>query len=69
MMARLAPPEKTNEMFGLFALSGKVTAFVGPWLLAVTTSAFDSQRAGMATILVFFVVGLVLLLRVEEPRS
>jgi UMF1 family MFS transporter len=69
MMARLAPPEMTTEMFGLFALSGKVTAFVGPWLLAVTTSAFDSQRAGMATILLFFLVGLVLLLPVKEPRS
>ncbi len=64
MMARLAPPHLTTEMFGLFAFSGKATAFLGPALLGAVTAAFDSQRAGMATILVFFVVGMILLARV-----
>jgi len=64
MMARLAPPQLTTEMFGLFAFSGKATAFLGPALLGAVTAVFDSQRAGMATILVFFVVGMILLARV-----
>lgn len=64
MMARLAPPQLTTEMFGLFAFSGKATAFLGPALLGAVTAVFDSQRAGMATILVFFVVGMMLLARV-----
>ncbi len=68
LMARLAPPGMTTEMFGLYALSGKATAFLGPWVLAWATLAFDSQRAGMATIVVFLAVGLVLLLPVAEPR-
>ncbi|MEE8273421.1 MAG: MFS transporter [Alphaproteobacteria bacterium] len=67
MMARLSPPERETEMFGLFALSGKVTAFAGPLLFGWATLAFDSQRAGMATILVFFVVGLALLLPLPDP--
>jgi len=68
LMARLAPPDMRGEMFGLYALSGKATAFLGPALLAVATEAFASQRAGMATILVFFGLGLWLLLGVKEPK-
>jgi UMF1 family MFS transporter len=68
-MARLAPPEKSTEMFGLYALSGKATAFIGPALLGWVTLFFDSQRAGMATILVFLIGGLLLLLPVKEPRG
>ena len=66
-MARLAPPHMRAEMFGLFAFSGKVTAFLGPLFLAWATLAFDSQRAGMATIIVFLAVGFVLLLPLRDP--
>jgi len=66
-MARLAPPHLRAEMFGLYAFSGKATAFIGPALLAWATAATGSQRWGMATILVFFVVGGLLLLAVREP--
>jgi UMF1 family MFS transporter len=67
LIGRLAPPEMTTEMFGLFAFSGKATAFVGPWLVGVLTVASGSQRIGMASIIVFFAVGLVILLGVREP--
>lgn len=59
LMARLSPPEMRGEFFGLYAVTGKVTAFLGPMLYAWATATFDSQRAGMATILVLFVIGLV----------
>jgi UMF1 family MFS transporter len=69
LMGRLAPAELRGEMFGLFALSGRVTSFLGPLLLAWATVAFASQRAGMATVLVFLVLGFLLLLRVKDaPR-
>ncbi len=68
LMAHLAPPAIRTEMFGLYALSGKATAFLGPALLAWVTAAFDSQRAGMATILVFLVVGLALMAGVPDRR-
>ncbi|NQV83947.1 MAG: MFS transporter, partial [Rhodospirillales bacterium] len=58
-----------TEMFGLYALSGKATAFMGPALLAWVTVAFDSQRAGMATIIVFLIVGLCLLAGVPDQRG
>ncbi len=67
MMARLAPPGMMAEMFGLFAVSGKVTAFLGPAAYAWFTDAFQTQRAGMATIFVFIVAGAALLTQVREP--
>jgi UMF1 family MFS transporter len=69
LMARMAPAEVQTEMFGLYALSGKATAFVGPALVGWVTLWAGSQRAGMATILVFFVVGFVLLWRVPAPAK
>ena len=68
LMARLVPRDMANEMFGLYALSGKATAFIGPALLAWATTLFNSQRVGMGTILVFFAVGGILLaLWVRDP--
>jgi UMF1 family MFS transporter len=66
LMARLAPPDKSTEMFGLYALSGRITAFIGPWILGIVTLHFDSQRAGMSTVLLFFIVGGFLMLKVRE---
>jgi UMF1 family MFS transporter len=67
LMGRLAPETKRAEMFGLHALSGKITAFLGPALLAWATGFFQSQRAGMATIVGLLVVGGLILLSVKEP--
>ena len=67
MMARLSPPELTTEFFGLYALSGKATAFLGPALLALAVEATDSQHWGMATVLPFLVIGLLLLKGVRPP--
>ncbi|WP_243389714.1 MFS transporter [Arboricoccus pini] len=67
LMARLSPPEKMTEMFGIYALTGKVTAFIGPFLFGTATWLFSTQRAGMATILVMFLIGGLMLTRVREP--
>lgn len=67
LMARMAPPAEVGAQFGLFALSGRVTGFVGPFLLASVTAATASQHAGMAVILVFLGVGLAILAFVAEP--
>ena len=61
LMARLAPAEVRTEMFGLFAFSGKATAFLGPGILGAITAATGSQRWGMATVVVFLCVGMTLL--------
>jgi UMF1 family MFS transporter len=66
MVRLIAAKSMSTEMFGLYALSGKITAFIGPWLLGVMTLTFHSQRVGMATILVFFALGALLLMPVKE---
>ena len=68
-MARLAPEGRIGEFFGLFALSGKVTSFMGPTLVALATTICASQRAGLAVRIVFFVGGAWLLAGVRVRRS
>jgi MFS transporter, UMF1 family len=68
-MARLCPPAAEAEMFGLYALSGKITAFIGPACYGLATHQWDSQRAGMASVVVLLVCGFLLLLTVRSPRT
>lgn len=68
LMARLSPRHMETEMFGLYALAGKATAFSGPLLLGLMVQWTGSQRAGMASVLVFLLLGGLVLLTVREPR-
>src|SRR5690606_267716 len=68
-MARIAPEQLRTQMFGLFALAGKATAFVGPMLVGLVTAIFASQRAGMTVIMVLLAIGFVLMLSVPNLRS
>jgi UMF1 family MFS transporter len=69
LMGRIAPPEQRTEMFGLFALSGRITAFLGPAVFATAAATFDSQRAGMATAMIFIIAGGAILWGLKEDRS
>ena len=62
LMVHLAPVSLQTEMFGLYALSGKATAFLGPLILGFVTLASGSQRIGMVTVLVLIAGGLVVVL-------
>jgi UMF1 family MFS transporter len=68
MMARLAPPHLMTEFFGLFALSGKATAFLAPLLIGLATGAFQDPRVSMVVILSMLVIGLLIILPVREER-
>jgi UMF1 family MFS transporter len=68
-MARLSPPDLTNQMFGLLALSGKVTSFIGPFLVGLLTVQFGSQRLGMSAILIMLLIGFVLMFTVKEKEA
>ena len=70
LLARLAPPEKITQYFGLFAFSGKVTAFLAPFAVAYVTQETGSQRTGMSAVLAFLVVGVVMMTFVgTRPRK
>jgi UMF1 family MFS transporter len=66
LLIRMAPQDRIAQYFGLFALTGKVTSFVGPLLIGIVTAVTASQKAGMAVLVLFFVAGLALLARVRE---
>jgi UMF1 family MFS transporter len=66
LMGRFVPERHQSEFFGFFQFSGKATSFLGPILLGTVAQMFHSQRAGVATVLLFFVVGGVLLAAVSE---
>jgi UMF1 family MFS transporter len=66
LLIRLAPKDRIAQYFGLFALTGKVTSFVGPLLIGIITAVTASQKAGMAVLVLFFVAGLALLGRVRD---
>lgn len=69
LMGRFVPDKHQSEFFGFFAFSGKATAFAGPFLLGVVAEGFHSQRAGIASIMLFFIVGGVLLMSVDEKKG
>ena len=69
LMARFIPASKESEFFGLYAFSGKATAFIGPLLLGILTTAFDSQRAGMAVVVVLLLAGGLVLQLVDEAEG
>lgn len=69
LMGRFTPEKHQSEFYGFFTLSGKITSFLGPILLGATTTFFNSQRAGIATIFIFFLTGGVILSFVNENQG
>lgn len=65
MMVRHTTPDRATEGFGLYALSGKATAFLAPFLIALTTDLTGNQRIGFLPLIVIFLVALVLLVWVD----
>ncbi|WP_372423012.1 MFS transporter [Salinarimonas chemoclinalis] len=69
LLARLVPAGDAGRWFGLLALSGKLTAFLGPFLVAVFTGLFQTQAAGPVVLLGFFLVGALLVRGVPNGRG
>jgi MFS transporter, UMF1 family len=69
LMARLAKPSEAGRYFGLLALSGKVTSFLAPLMVAIATDVSGTQAAGPAVLILFFVTGGVFLAGVTQPES
>lgn len=69
MIGRLAPEGMTGEFYGLFALSGRATAWMAPLAIGIVTAASGSTRIGMACVLAFLMIGFLLLWSVREERA
>jgi UMF1 family MFS transporter len=75
LLTRLTPPQQTGAFFGVFALSGTATSWLGPFLVNQGTRIFKTQQGGFATITGLLAVGFVGLLfvrgggRMESARE
>ena len=65
LLTRLTPPEETGVFFGLYALSGTATLWLGSALVLVATHVFGRQQAGFAALAVLMALGFLGLLRVR----
>lgn len=61
MMVRHTHPDRPTEAFGLFALSGKATAFVAPALITLFTYMTGNNQLGFVPVIFLFLIGLILL--------
>ena len=74
MLTRLAPEGQLGEFFGLFQMSGRLSAVVGPALWGLTTTALIGlgewrYRVAMLLVSLFLMGGFALLLAVREERD
>jgi UMF1 family MFS transporter len=68
LMAHMAPPAEVTAHFGLFALSGRITGFLGPAAVALATQLSGSQAWGIATVIAFLALGAAILAPMRVAR-
>ena len=66
---RLIPENKSAEFFGFYNMLGKFAAVIGPFMIGLVTVLTGSNRIGMLSILILFLLGAVLLRRVDEEEG
>jgi UMF1 family MFS transporter len=65
MITKLTKIEDQNKAFGLFATSGKLTSFFGPFLVGTITFITENQRIGFASVLLLLFFGWIILHRTK----
>ena len=69
MLTRITPAKQAGAFFGVYALSGVATSWLGPTLVNAGTRLTHSQKGGFATILLLFAVGFYILMHVRGGRG
>lgn len=68
MLVHIAPRDRIGEFFGLYAIAGTVTVWMGPGIVSLLTWITGNQRIGMGGIGFMFLAGLIILWKVQAPR-
>lgn len=68
-LARSVDLSETGRYFGIYAFSGRATSFLATLSFSITTYASGSARLGMATLLIFLMTGLLLLVATPYPAD
>ena len=69
LFANMIPPGKEAEFFSIYEVSERGTSWLGPLAFGLVNQLSGSLRPALASIILFFVVGLFLLLRVDVRRA
>ncbi|MGD2051953.1 MAG: MFS transporter, partial [Acidimicrobiia bacterium] len=69
LYASMSPTTESGEFFGFFSVMSKVSAIIGPLVFALAVALFGSSRPAVLSIIVFFLVGIVLLMRVDVDEG
>src|SRR5690606_30155034 len=69
LFANMIPRHKSGEFFGFFSVFEKFGGIIGPALFAIVVGASESNQKGILAVIVFFVVGGLLLSRVNVSEG
>lgn len=67
--ARLVPHERAGEFFGFYNMLGDSAAVIGPFMMGVVSRVSGSPRLSILSVILLFVLGAILLARVEVPEE
>jgi len=67
--AKMIPHEYAAEFFGFYNFLGKTAAILGPFLIGVVALVTENSRVGIASVAIFFILGAILLMRVDERKA
>jgi UMF1 family MFS transporter len=69
LFARMIPRHKSSEYFGFFSIFEKFSGIAGPLVFAASISLFGNSRAAVLTIILFFILGAIVLTRVNVSEG
>ncbi|HET7627226.1 MAG TPA: MFS transporter [Bacillales bacterium] len=69
IFGRMIPKGRNAEFFGFYGISSKFAAIFGPFLFALTSQLTGSSRWGILSVALFFVIGILLLLKVNVAKG
>lgn len=69
MFAQMIPQEKEAEYFSIYEISERGTSWLGPFIFGAVNQAIGNLRPAIFSVVVFFVLGLAILLTVNAARA
>ena len=65
LFSQMIPLDRSAEFFSFYEISDKVSSIIGPLIFAITFQLTGSVRTGVFALVIFFIIGLLVLLRVN----
>lgn len=64
--AKLVPKKNANEFFGFYNIFGKFASILGPLLVSFTAQLTENTNAGVFSLVILFIIGMIILARVPD---